>query len=46
MSEISVELPDGSQRTLDEGATALDLARCDRSATRQGRPGGPGERRR
>jgi len=26
MSEITVELPDGSPRTLDEGATALDLA--------------------
>jgi len=28
MTEISVELPDGSARTLDEGATALDLARA------------------
>ncbi|HEV7958724.1 MAG TPA: TGS domain-containing protein, partial [Acidimicrobiales bacterium] len=28
MTEISVELPDGSTRTLDEGATALDLARA------------------
>ena len=27
MAEIKVELPDGSARTLDEGATALDLAR-------------------
>jgi threonyl-tRNA synthetase len=27
MSEIKVELPDGSPRTLDEGSTALDLAR-------------------
>ncbi len=26
MSEITVELPDGSARTLEEGATALDLA--------------------
>src|SRR5580698_1193616 len=26
MSEITVELPDGSGRTLEEGATALDLA--------------------
>ncbi len=28
MTEISVELPDGNTRTLDEGATALDLARA------------------
>jgi threonyl-tRNA synthetase len=28
MTEISVELPDGSTRTLDEGATALELARA------------------
>jgi threonyl-tRNA synthetase len=27
MSEIKVELPDGSPRTLEEGSTALDLAR-------------------
>src|ERR1700722_12479475 len=27
MSEITVELPDGSARTLEKGATALDLAR-------------------
>ena len=26
MSEITVELPDGSERRLEEGATALDLA--------------------
>jgi len=26
MSEITVELPDGSARTLEQGATALDLA--------------------
>src|ERR1700677_4960115 len=27
MSEITVELPDGSTRTLEKGATSLDLAR-------------------
>ena len=45
MSDIDVQLPDGSSRSPDEGSTALDLGQRDRAASRQGRAGGPGERR-
>ncbi len=41
---ITVRLPDGSTKELDDGATALDLAAVDRSAPGQG--GGGGHRRR